>query len=414
MVAKINNGSSLFGALTYNIDKVKKGEARVIHSNRIIQNITGNPDLDLTLAMRSFENYLYLNDRIKKGVVHISLNPDPKDSLTDEQYRALAEDYLEKMGFKDQPYLIYKHEDIDRHHIHIVTVRVNEQGQKIPDTYEHYKSMQACRELECKYQLHPAIGNKEDFGEHYIKKINYRQGDIKRQISNTLRSLNDLYRFHSFGEYNALLSCYNIHAKLVQGERYGQKYNGIVYAATDNNGNIVSTPFKSSLFGKRFGFAVLDKTMKKHIEKLKQSDYPEIIQPAISRIAISATSKEDFTEKLREAGIDVVFRENEDRIYGVTFIDHRNKIVVNGSRLGKELSANKINALFNRIQDKEVEIQPKEITIKKETIRHTPSMLEQAFGIFDLQTHEDDPEERKLDYDMRKRKKKKRKKGRSL
>ena len=418
MVAKINNGASLFGALTYNLEKVKNGEAYIIGSNKIIQNMTGDKNMDISLAMKSFEPYLQLNDRIKKPIVHISLNPSPNDNLTEEQYKKMAEDYLEKMGFKNQPYLIIKHEDIDRHHLHIVTVRVDENGHKISDAHEHYRSMRACRELEQKYNLHPAIGSKNEFSENYIRKIDYEQGDIKRQISNTLRSLCDSFSFHSFGEYNALLSCYNIHAKLVQGERYGQKYNGIVYAATDNNGTIVSVPFKSSLFGKRFGFNGLEKIMKRSNEKLKQSDYPQKIKPVIYHILKNATSKADFIEKLKENGIDTVFRQNDEgRIYGVTFIDHKNKMVVNGSRLGKELSANVFNHIFNQPDpaltpetDTQHQIPGQPQTTSD---HHTPSMFEQAFGILNFQQHGDDPEEKKFEYEMRK-KKKRRKKGRSL
>lgn len=55
---------------------------------------------------------------------------------------------------------------------------------------------------------------------------------------------------------------------------------------------------------------------------------------------------------LGEKGIDVVFRGNENgRIYGVTFIDHRNREAYNGSRLGKEFSANVFEQLFNRPQE---------------------------------------------------------------
>lgn len=415
MVAKINNGASLFGALTYNIDKVKEGAAYVICSQKIIQNINGNPDLDLSLVMKSFEPYLCLNDRIKKPIVHISLNPDPKDYLTDEQYQKLAEDYLEKIGFKDQPFIVYKHEDLDRHHLHIVTVRVSEEGEKISDAHEHYRSMRACRELEEKYNLYPAIGNKNEFSESYIKKINHEQGNIKRQISNTIRSLCDKYSFHSFGEYNALLSCYNIHAKLVQGERYGEKYNGIVYSVTDNNGTIVSNPFKSSLFGKRFGFNGLEKAMKKSNENLKQSGYPQKIRPILLYAIRKATSKADFIRILKNNHIDVVFRENDNgRIYGVTYIDHSNNMVMNGSRLGKEFSANLLNFIFHQevkntaTPEPENHMNPEQ----RESEPEIQPLFEQAFGIFNFHAHGDDPEAKKFDIEQKKRKKKKR--GRSL
>ncbi|MPM48016.1 hypothetical protein SDC9_94737 [bioreactor metagenome] len=58
-------------------------------------------------------------------------------------------------------------------------------------------------------------------------------------------------------------------------------------------------------------------------------------------------SKEQFEKNLKDKEIEVVFRQNpEGRIYGATFIDHENKTVLNGSRLGKEFSANVFNDLF--------------------------------------------------------------------
>ena len=46
--------------------------------------------------------------------------------------------------------------------------------------------------------------------------------------------------------------------------------------------------------------------------------------------------------------MDVVFRyTDEGRIYGVTFIDHSTMTVLNGSRLGKQFSANALNNRFN-------------------------------------------------------------------
>ena len=56
----------------------------------------------------------------------------PDDRLSDEDFDPiLARDYPDKLGFGEQPYVIYKHEDIDRHHIHIVTVNVSEEGKRL-------------------------------------------------------------------------------------------------------------------------------------------------------------------------------------------------------------------------------------------------------------------------------------------
>ena len=77
-------------------------------------------------CIRSFEPYLAANRRTEKPVIHISLNPHPDDVLTDEQLTAIGQEYMEKMGYGNQPYIIYRHEDIGRPHIHIVSLRIDE------------------------------------------------------------------------------------------------------------------------------------------------------------------------------------------------------------------------------------------------------------------------------------------------
>jgi hypothetical protein len=333
----------------------------------MLENYTGDPNLDMNFALRSFEPYLIANKRTEKPVVHISLNPDPKDNLSDERYAQLAQEYMEKMGFANQPYIVYRHEDIDRHHLHIVTVRVDEHGKKISDSYEKLRSMDACRELEIKYNLHPALKKEREFGENFIKKINYERGDVKRQISNTVRSLLQTYKFQTLGEYNALLGCFNIDVKHIKGEKFGKEYNGIVYAAKNDKGEIVSNPFKSSLFGKMFGFEGLTKIMKNNTEILKAKDLTGRSKSVVSAAMKTAKTKEDFTKTLQAKAMDVVFRTNDDgRIYGVTFIDHENRVVLNGSRLGKEFSANVFQGLFNENKTPNDDRETKEKTATSE------------------------------------------------
>ena len=84
-------------------------------------------------CMRSFEPYMAANKRTEKPIMHISLNPSPDDKLSDEQLEVIAKEYLSKLGYGNQPYIIFKHEDIGRPHLHIVTTSVTEQGNKIND-----------------------------------------------------------------------------------------------------------------------------------------------------------------------------------------------------------------------------------------------------------------------------------------
>ncbi len=145
-------------------------------------------------CIRSFEPYLAANRRTEKPVIHISLNPHPDDVLTDEQLTAIGQEYMEKMGYGNQPYIIYRHEDIGRPHIHIVSLRIDEQGKKIKDYKEWQRSTAVCRELERKYHLLPAekMERRESLP---LTAVDYRKGDIKHQIGVMLDGMLSLQRY---------------------------------------------------------------------------------------------------------------------------------------------------------------------------------------------------------------------------
>ena len=117
MVAKISVGSSLYGAIAYNGEKINEAQGRLLTTNRIYND--GSGTVDIGKAMEGFLTFLPPQMKIEKPVVHISLNPHPEDVLTDIELQNIAREYLEKLGFGNQPYLVFKHEDIDRHHLHI-------------------------------------------------------------------------------------------------------------------------------------------------------------------------------------------------------------------------------------------------------------------------------------------------------
>lgn len=348
MVAKINVGSSLFGALKYNLDKVNEGQAKVLTAHKLFHSTDGTFDMYATL--REFESFMPEHCRTEKPVIHISLNPHPDDKLSDEQLSAIASEYMERLGYGNQPYMVCKHEDIDRHHLHIISLRVDETGRKINDKFEFRRSKDITRELEQRYGLRSAEKQRvKDVLS--LKKVDPDAGDVKRQIGNVIKHFANRYHYLSFGEYRALLSLYNMGAEEVKGEVKGKPYNGVVYSATDDKGNKVGNPFKSSKFGKSVGYDSLQRRFDYSKEQMKKRK----LAPQTKRRATDAlhhsTDKSSFQAELRRRGLDVVLRDNsEGRLYGVTFIDHNNGCVLNGSRLGKELSANAITEWFNNPQ----------------------------------------------------------------
>ena len=298
--------------------------------------------------MQAFESYIALNSHVRKPVIHISLNPSPKDILSEEQMTVLAQEFMEKFGYGNQPYIVWLHEDIDRKHMHIVSVRINEKGEKIDHNREAIRAQNICREMEVKYGLHPTLGEHGEREPVNLQKVDYPKGDVKVQVKHTARTLLECYNCHSLAEYNTLLNLYNVTVYEVRGSVDGKEYHGIMYGALNDNGQQVGTSFKSSKFGKAFGYEALQKKFAASTEKVKKDNLAERTRQELIKAMQGIGTKEDFAHRLKEANIEVVYRINpEGRLYGITFIDHTNRTVFNGSRLGKAFSSNVFNELFN-------------------------------------------------------------------
>lgn len=339
MVAKISVGSSVYGALAYNAEKINKEKGRVLDTNKIYNDGSGN--IDIRRAFEDFKLWMPQSCKAEKTMMHISLNPHPDDKLSEAQYTQLAHEYMEKMGFGDMPYLIVKHEDIDRHHIHIVALRVRQDGTAISTKNNYYRSKEITRELERKYGLHTAEHQKLT-PDMPITKVD-PNGDIKRQVANTVKMVGMRYKFQTIGEYNAILGLYNIRCEQTDGRVNGREYHGLVYFATDDNGNTIASPFKASRLGKFASRTAIDGKM----ERAKDNIDIRPTKQSVSEAMAESSGKDDFIARLKERNIDLILRHTDTgRIYGATFIDHNTRTVLNGSRLGRQFSANALEQWF--------------------------------------------------------------------
>ena len=345
MVAKITIGSSLFGAIKYNADKVNEGKGQLLDTNKIFNDGTGK--VDSAQALHDFGRHMPNQMRTEKPVIHISLNPHPDDRLTDKELTEMAHEYMQRMGYGDQPYIIVKHEDIDRHHLHIVSIRVDEQGKRINCDFTKRRSLNILCDFEQRYNLHPGQ-KQESRQQNPLHPVSPDAGDVKKQVGNTVKAVFSIYQFQTIGELRALLSLYNLTVDEVRGNIKGEDYNGLVYSVIDVNGEKVGNPFKSSLFSKSVGYEALQKKAAASKQRIKDKSLAEPTKKALEYALRRTYDKDEFMKILKEKGIDCVFRyTDEGRLYGATFIDHRIHCVLNGSRMGKAFSANALEQHFN-------------------------------------------------------------------
>lgn len=344
MIAKISSTENLGGALGYNFKKVEKGEANVL----LAQGLYQNKEETYTMAevFADMQALIPEKCRTKKTVFHCSLNPHPDEKLSDETLTQIAKEYMEELGYGKQPYIVFKHNDIAREHIHIVSLRVDGEGRKINDKFEKRRSKKITDALEKRFGLIPS-SKVADKAVEETPQIDTIQGNIKEQVVSALRMVLKHYHFCSLGELNAILSAYNLAVEEVKTEFRGKKYDGLVYVPTDDKGGKVSTPINASDIGRGVGYTAVQNRMQKSKQAIKPL-VPAIRGKVLQTMRTSPKTEEELRQRLEEQGLRAVIRKNESgRIYGITFIDDKVGIALNGSRLGKGYAANVFNTYFS-------------------------------------------------------------------
>ena len=376
MIAKISATENLGGALGYNFKKVEKGEASILLAQGLYQNKEGT--YTMAEVFTDMQALISEKHRTKKMVFHCSLNPHPDEKLSDETLMQIAREYMEALGYGNQPYIVFKHNDIAREHIHIVSLRVDGEGRKINDKFEKRRSKKITDALERKYNLIPSSKVSEQSAAE-TPKVDIDRGNIKEQVASIVRTVLKHYRFCSLGELNVVLSKYNLAVEEVKMEFRGKKYDGLVYVPTDDKRGKVSTPINASDIGRGVGYTAVQNRMQKSKQAIKPL-IPTVRNKVLQTMRTSPNTEKELRQRLEEQSLRVVIRKNDNgRIYGITFIDDKAGIALNGSRLGKGYAANVFNAYFSN---------PARNPFLDETLYGSPFVrLEQSVTVQPLQSN---------------------------
>ena len=375
MIAKISSTENLGGVLGYNFKKVEKGEASILLAAELYQDKNGCYTMEEVFA--DMEALIPKKCRTKKTVFHCSLNPHPDEKLSDETLMQIAKEYMEALGYGKQPYIVFKHSDIAREHIHIVSLRVDSNRRKINDKFEGKRSKLITDALERKYGLIPSSKVSEQAAE--TPKVDIGKGNIKEQVASVVHTVLKHYRFCSLGELNAILSAYNLTIEEIKTEFRGKKYDGLIYVPTDGKGGKISTPINASDIGRGVGYTAVQNRMQKSKQAIKPL-ISIIRYRVLQTMRTSPKTEEELRQRLEEQGLRAVIRKNESgRIYGITFIDDKVGVVLNGSRLGKGYAANVFNTYFSN---------PTHNPFLDKTLYGSPSVcLEQSATVQPLQSN---------------------------
>lgn len=349
MVAKIKIGKSIRGILQYNENKVMTGEAKLILASGFAGGIE---QMNFQNKLQRFNHLTILKPRVKTNALHITLNFDASEKIDNAMMQKIAIAYMERIGFGEQPFLVYRHNDAAHRHIHIATTSIQRNGVAINlHNIGREVSEPARKEIEKEFNLVVAE-SKRYKPEPAIKpagfeEIEYGLIPTKRAISNVVTAVISGYKFTSLAELNAVLKQFNVTADRGPEDSEMFQKKGLIYSMLDKQGNKIGVPIKASAFYSKPTLRNLERKFEKNRENRRPYKHT-----LISRIDKVLAKYENFTKntliaELQKQGISLVLRENaQGFVYGTTFVDHQNKTVFNGSDLGKAYSAGSLTERF--------------------------------------------------------------------
>jgi hypothetical protein len=350
MVARINSGKSIKGALNYNEQKLGQRKATLIMAENypIERTALGYGQKLLVLQQQA-----QLNERVVTNCVHISLNFETNEKITPAVMNNIVRDYMAQIGFGEQPFLVYRHTDAAHPHVHIVTTNIQPDGGRISlHNLGREKSEPAREAIELKYGLIRARGRGgdqqireelEQLKPGAVTRATYGKEETKKAITQIVTLALQKYNMTSLPELNAVLNEFGVTADRGHEESNTYRNGGLLYRMIDEQGRHIGVPIKAS---KLYNSPTLKK-LESRFEKNKERRQPlkNKLKFQIDRVLNKylQITADTLIRELRRQDIQILFWDNKDGvIYGLTYIDHRNRSVFNGSDLGKAYSAKAI------------------------------------------------------------------------
>lgn len=335
MVVRISSGTNPTGAVYYNETKVEKGEAERLAVRNYEGIDTPLDQLRLGVIAAQLEDRADLNDRVKKPTFHVSLSLAQDEKPEADELIALADRYMDGMGYAKQPYVVYQHFDTDHSHIHIVSVRIDENARKIPDNYERERSNKLRKQIEQEFGLQVAEKAALKPERKELLPVEYGKGDLKRDVSTVVNGVLKDFTFSSFSQFNQLLGLYNVKATEIP---LTDRKPGLVYSVVDANNLNQTPPYKASSLPLQ---PTMD-TVSRRINAGKKVKGDKVVNLRKATTAVLEQSRgwDDFQQRLSRIGVEVIPHLGKDQnLFGISFIDTRQRAIYTGSELSKSFTA---------------------------------------------------------------------------
>ena len=336
----MSSSPTMNSAVMYNENKVKEGEAVILAAL--------NADEGLTIH-ETFARLERMNIRSKDVSFHMSVNPAEGERIDEKALKEFVSELMNGLGYGSQPYLIYRHDDIERRHYHVVSVRTDHQGKKIPDRQEQRKCMNLLEGLSQKYGFRVGNGNAEALAEIGINPSRFdpQKGHVAAQFEAIVQRCLS-FRFTSPEQFKLLMQSHGVSVSFREANGGMAVLQGI-----SKDGKICTKPVDE----RSLSVAVCEDVQERIALSLSADKGPSREVEKVCRIVSAclpyAESVKGFETMLERKGITCCIRRKDDgKIVGATFIDKDTRCVFGSSEI-KTFKTTKLNDLEPKVKNQE-------------------------------------------------------------
>ena len=314
MIVKLMKpASSNFPGIQYNDKKIDKGKGELMLMKNFPSFIN---ELSSKEEVKSYLASVSKNKKVKKPQFHAALSTKYREH-SKEELTKIAENFMDEMGYWNQPFIVVFHNDTENNHVHIVSTRVDKQtGKKINDSYEKLKSQRALAKVMEKIY---GISNVENIN----KLLSYRISSLK-QLELLLERNGFRLAQNKEDETKMDILKNGVREKTING-------NQIVF---DNKKNENRTKQIKAILSK-YKDLCSNKVFKVQDFRKQEAMLPEEKQNEETEPKIEFES--ELQKKLKESfGIDILFHHKVgQKPFGYSLIDNRTGTVYKGSEIMK-------------------------------------------------------------------------------
>lgn len=330
MIVKIlGSASSNFHGVQYNDKKVEKGTGELMLMKNFPSFINENSSQE---EVKNYLKSISKNEKVKKPQFHAVISTKFQQH-SKEELAKVAEDFMQEMGYGNQPFIVVFHNDTENNHVHIVSTRVDKStGKKLNDSYEKLKAQKSL--IEIKERIYGK--NNEDI---INKLLSYNISSLKQL--EILMEKNGFKLVNNKNDENALDILKNgVREKTING-------NQLNFSNPKNDNRAKQIKAILNKYKEVYSNKVFKVEDRRHLEKmLPEEKQKENWKPKIE-------FESELQKKLRDVfGIDVIFHHKDElHPFGYTLIDHKTETIYKGSEI---LKMNDLFEFTSEVMDKKL------------------------------------------------------------